>query len=323
MSLKTSYSLLFLLLIVTSGAHSQNLYSAFTNNLPASIRVTICEEPDPDTDGDGVCDSMDPCPADNPDDSDSDGVCDSDDICPGGNDSQDQDADGIPDLCDFCPLDNPDDSDFDGVCDSDDTCPGGNDFQDQDADGIPDFCDVCPLDNPDDTDGDGICESDDVCFGDNVTGDSDSDGVCDDLDNCLADYNPSQTDSNIDGIGNVCDPMNICTGPAAVLENMLHSSDVYCAAEDSITAGGADPVPGDVTVSPTGDVVYTAPVIELIPSFRVQSGGIFSAGDDLLPALLCTETCQFTNDGDCDDGGPGSDFSSCPLGTDCLDCGPR
>lgn len=37
----------------------------------------------------------------------------------------------------------------------------------------------------------------------------------------------------------------------------------------------------------------------------------------------CTESCRFSNDGDCDDGGPGSDFNVCGLGTDCLDCGPR
>ncbi len=37
----------------------------------------------------------------------------------------------------------------------------------------------------------------------------------------------------------------------------------------------------------------------------------------------CDNTCEFAFDGDCDDGGPGSDFSSCELGTDCADCGAR
>lgn len=37
----------------------------------------------------------------------------------------------------------------------------------------------------------------------------------------------------------------------------------------------------------------------------------------------CSNTCRFSEDGDCDDGGPGSDFSVCELGTDCSDCGPR
>jgi DMSO/TMAO reductase YedYZ molybdopterin-dependent catalytic subunit len=38
-----------------------------------------------------------------------------------------------------------------------------------------------------------------------VAYDSDSDGVRDSADNCPNDYNPSQTDSDSDGIGNVCD----------------------------------------------------------------------------------------------------------------------
>ena len=38
---------------------------------------------------------------------------------------------------------------------------------------------------------------------------------------------------------------------------------------------------------------------------------------------LCSETCSFTGDGDCDDGGPGAEYSACDLGTDCTDCGVR
>ena len=35
--------------------------------------------------------------------------------------------------------------------------------------------------------------------------------------------------------------------------------------------------------------------------------------------------CNWSSDGDCDDGGPGSEFQAdhCPYGTDCTDCGPR
>jgi hypothetical protein len=60
-----------------------------------------------DTDGDGVCDSADPCPLDRPDDTDGDGVCDTDDVCPGGDDGEDVDGDGAPDACDDCPIDGP------------------------------------------------------------------------------------------------------------------------------------------------------------------------------------------------------------------------
>ena len=34
-------------------------------------------------------------------------------------------------------------------------------------------------------------------------------------------------------------------------------------------------------------------------------------------------TCSHRSDGDCDDGGPGSNYDICPLGTDTEDCGPR
>ena len=37
----------------------------------------------------------------------------------------------------------------------------------------------------------------------------------------------------------------------------------------------------------------------------------------------CLDVCEHADDGDCDDGGPGSEFSQCPLGTDCTDCGAR
>ena len=37
----------------------------------------------------------------------------------------------------------------------------------------------------------------------------------------------------------------------------------------------------------------------------------------------CGETCNYSNDNDCDDGGAGAEFNICLLGTDCVDCGPR
>ena len=39
---------------------------------------------------------------------------------------------------------------------------------------------------------------------------------------------------------------------------------------------------------------------------------------------LCADTCYwYASDGDCSDGGPGSEHSRCALGTDCTDCGER
>ena len=52
--------------------------------------------------------------------------------------------------------------------------------------------------------------------------------------------------------------------------------------------------------------------------FPEQSGTGGGTGD-----TICTNTCEWANDGDCDDGGPGSDYDLCEYGTDCADCGPR
>lgn len=38
---------------------------------------------------------------------------------------------------------------------------------------------------------------------------------------------------------------------------------------------------------------------------------------------LCSNTCGYAFDGECDDGGPDSLYSLCEFGSDCADCGPR
>jgi len=38
---------------------------------------------------------------------------------------------------------------------------------------------------------------------------------------------------------------------------------------------------------------------------------------------LCSNSCGTAYDGECDDGGPGADYSVCDCGTDCYDCGTR
>lgn len=52
---------------------------------------------------------------------------------------------------------------------------------------------------------------------------------------------------------------------------------------------------------------------------------VCSLGDDCddCGARFCTETCRYSGDGDCDDGGPNSQYSVCDYGTDCTDCGVR
>ena len=87
------------------------------------------------------------------------------------------DADG--DACDI-------DDDADGVLDDADKCPGFPDWKDYDnggaGDGIPDDCDSI------------------------VETHSDTDGIVDAEDNCPTVDNANQKDTDLDGLGNACDP---------------------------------------------------------------------------------------------------------------------
>ncbi|MFT5429856.1 MAG: outer membrane protein OmpA-like peptidoglycan-associated protein [Myxococcota bacterium] len=87
------------------------------------------DEPEEDSDHDGIVDSRDDCPADA---EDHDGFEDSDG-CP----DPDNDEDGLLDVEDQCPLDAEDEDGFE----DDDGCPD----RDNDADKIADIDDKCPL----------------------------------------------------------------------------------------------------------------------------------------------------------------------------------
>jgi len=132
------------------------------------------------------------------------------------------------------------DGDGDGVFDSDDNCPDlPNSSQiDTDSDGLGDVCDNCPTDaNPtqDDDDDDGVGNTCDACPGtascvsavddDGCAIDVDGDGVPNGCDNCPLVANPSQADSDGNGVGDVCEmpartqPTGCCgaAGPVAPL----------------------------------------------------------------------------------------------------------
>jgi hypothetical protein len=155
----------------------------FNDNPPGGADIYIAEIElcalGTDSDGDGVDDCADNCPAtSNPDQIDSDG-------------------DGLGDACDSCLTDpSADDFDGDGFCSDSNECPAG--------------CDICPFSfNPDQADGDGDGQGDacDNCstVANPEQADDDGDGIGNTCDNCLSIYNPDQTDSDSDGIGDVCE----------------------------------------------------------------------------------------------------------------------
>ena len=193
-------------------------------------------ETEPDTDGDGLLDSLEMTIGTNPldPDSDHDGIDDfveTDGGIPVNTDGEDpmdawdtdSDNDGFTDLDEgVVDLDqdgignwrDPDD-DGDGTLTISDNCPyivnpgqedddmdgvGDACEEDEDGDGNPDDSDNCPATpNPDqeDLDEDGL--------GDACDDDLDGDGIPDEDDNCPLVSNPGQEDADQDGIGDACE----------------------------------------------------------------------------------------------------------------------
>lgn len=181
---------------------------------------SLTELGDPDSDGDGVPDTIeafvldtDPFNAD----TDGDGSGDFDEVFQRRTDplKPDTDGDGVPDGSDNCALvanQNQADGDGDGAGDACDNCQNvGNAGQaDSDRDGVGNACDNCPnVANPTqaDGDGDGVGDACDNCSGVGNAGqtDGDADGVGDACDNCPTAANADQADADGDGVGNACE----------------------------------------------------------------------------------------------------------------------
>ena len=65
-------------------------------------------------------------------------------------------------------------------------------------------------------------------------------------------------------------------------------------------------------VSPSPPAPISLPAPSLTPSNESSPG-----------FLGCSDACGASDNGLCEDGGPGSVWQDCPLGTDCTDCGVR
>jgi hypothetical protein len=291
----------------------------FINNVSNPILI---DDDDPacvdDIDDDGVPDCEDGCPED-PDkvepgecgcdfierDGDNDGVCDDLDECPGGNDLSDFDDDDVPDDCDNCPgVFNPEqfDSDEIGIGDAcvlcGDTCLDANDGACDDGGPGSDF-DLCDLGTDCSDCGLRSASGDESICDDGLDNDRDSLIDCEDIDcrfdfgaGCLEgvcdDGEDNDDDGLIDCVDDDCEDAPVCNP-----ENLCELGDCCADGVDNDLDGFADCDDDDCLVF------------------------------ELEVCVLCDDTCLDANDGDCDDGGPGSDFDLCDLGTDCGDCGLR
>ena len=79
--------------------------------------------------------------------------------------------------------------------------------------------------------------------------------------------------------------------------------------------------PGHVSLGP--DQLYPWTSDSTAPAAAPAAGNSGSMSTSSSSGSACSETCRYASDGDCDDGGPGGEYSSCEYGSDCTDCGSR
>lgn len=112
------------------------------------------------------------------------------------------------------------------------------------------------------------------------------------------------------------------TSPAACTNTCFHNSDGDCddggeGSHFSFCDHGTDCEDcGTRLLLPSGP--FPAP-----PAIQQAAGLGNSSVAPSNHVLLCDDSCWHTSDGECDDGGAGSQFSLCDPGSDCSDCGHR
>jgi len=102
----------------------------------------------------------------------------------------------------------------------------------------------------------------------NLVLDMDGDGIMDDTDNCMDEYNPTQVDSDQDGLGDICDPCNnmIWTGGDVnadlelSIEDILILVDVVLGENESQCAYEA----GDITMDGTLNILDVIGLVQYI-----------------------------------------------------------
>jgi putative hemolysin len=127
--------------------------------------------------------------------------------------------------------------------------------------------------------------------------DSDGDGIADAIDNCPSDYNPAQTDTDGDGLGNVCDPDDDNDGFTDDKE-LYMGTDPLDACPDNPSDDAWPPDVNRDTRANVGDLLAFVPRLLTrvgdalySPRFDLNVDGRVNVGDILICAPVLLTSC--------------------------------
>jgi hypothetical protein len=141
---------------------------------------------------------------------------------------------------------------------------------------------------------------------------------------------------SVEPSGNECDAQEVlddavgCSATVSELERCIGALVAQTRQLASITCQSLANDPQQLATAAGGGGASLAPECQGIqaqcPAVIGADSGSSSGSEEPGTGMTnagCTNTCGTADDDECDDGGPGSLFSVCALGTDCDDCGPR
>ena len=99
----------------------------------------------------------------------------------------------------------------------------------------------------------------------------------------------------------------------SITTGVLGGSDVLI-----VGADGYESWTGSVWVLWINHAADVAGTVRSIQEISSSEGGF-----PIQSTTGCSNSCQYARDNDCDDGGSGSSYEYCSIGTDCADCGVR